>query len=287
MTSEHNPVDDSGIRRREVLKATGLAAIADLEAIAESAGRQTGQQDGAVHEDNEAFLTRLPAPSRTPDGRYEATLARRLDEAVLAEPGLLADADAHMSLVSERAMVTVGLGGPSATTISLEERGYQQIESIDGRSLYVRRGRYKQRVATANENAVVVGRGAEMAPVMSLVRAIAVPRSESLAERLPIVAEVRDCLGSGAVLSLSPAGRRSSHTDTPQPVASGKRLSLRASGARLRTVDVFASRAASKAALSGRNRLSLTTNMQLARDGRTVIRDTSVHDIDLPLAGDE
>lgn len=270
------------MRRRELLKATALAGVADLDAIAASAadGEPTAPREG----ERRAVLARLPDPAETPDGRYDATLTRRLDEDALHAPELFAAADVHASVVSSRATLTMGVGVPDDAVETLERRGYDRTGSVDGRPLYVRTGRYKQQVAVVDDEAVVLGRSAELTAAGSLVRTVAVPRAEPLTERLPAVGAVHDRLGRGAVLSLSPAGGRS-NGDGPYPLATGSRLALRAPGGRVRTVAVYESAEAGRTALD-RASGSLPDFATARREGAVVVTDRSVPETDLPLAGE-
>jgi hypothetical protein len=270
------------MRRRELLKATGLAAVADLEAVTASA--EDGEPATPGEGERQDILARLPDPTETPDGRYDVTVARRLDEDVLQAPELLADADAHASLVSSRVTLTMGLGVPSGASEpvdALRRRGFDRTGTVEGRPLFVRRGRYKQRVVLVDEGTVVLGRAAELAPIRSLVQSVAAPRTEPLAERLPAVAAVRERLGSGTVLSLSPSGGRSSG-DAPEPVATGSRLALRAPGGRLRTVAVYESAAAGRTALD-RAGGSIPEEAAVTQEGAAVVTDRSVPERELSL----
>lgn len=264
------------MQRRDLLKASCLAAVANLGAVAEAADELSVPGTAEY----QALLARLPDPAATPDGRYDATIARRLDEDILSNSELLAGAQAHASVISARATLTMGLGdvSQSATVDALERRGFERSDVIDGRPLYVRRSRYRQEVAVAGDGTVIVGRGSRLEPVTSLARTVAVPRKESLAERLPAVASVRDRLGPGAVLSVSPAGRRTPD-GTPTPLATGHRLSLPSPDARLRTVAVFESAPAGRSAT---DRFS-TDESTVTRDGRAVVRDATVPGRDLPI----
>lgn len=265
------------MRRRELLKATGLAAVADVEAILSEASATSEASLDDVR-------SRLPTPSETPDGRYDVTLARRLDDDVLQAPDLFDGAETHASIVSARVSATVGLEiAHESPGDALRRRGFEQADPVAGRPQYVRRSRYKQQVAVVDEGTVVLGRGPEPGPVTDLVRTLAVPHSESFEARLPAAATVLDRLGTGAVLSLSPAGRRSA-VEGPRPVATGERLSLRAPGGRLRTVAVYESSAASRAALETAD--PTTSDARITRDGPAVVRDESVPETTLPRAED-
>lgn len=271
------------MRRRDLLKATGLAAVADLEAVAEhAAGARAVVPDDPEYR---AVFARLPVPAETPDGRYDLTLARHLNEDVLQAPELLGDAGVYANLVSRRATLTMGLDvphGADATVDELERRGFDHIETIEGRPLFGHRSRYVQRVALVDDRTVVLGRSAELTPVASLARSLAVPRAAPLEQRLPAVSEVCGCLGRGAVLSLSPEGGRSTG-ESVQPVATGSRLSLRTPGGRLRTVAVYESAAAGRTALD-RTGGSIPDGTAVTRDGAAVVTDRSVPEQDLPLA---
>jgi hypothetical protein len=271
------------MRRRELLKATGLAAVADLETVIERA--ESGRTVASAEQ--ETLLARLPAPAETPSD-YDVTVARRLDKDVLYAPELLAGADIHAVLLSPRATVTIGAGAdPAASGDSvnaLERRGFDRAGTVEGRPFFVRRDRYRQRVALVDGGTVVLGRSSALEPVRSLVRAIAVPREGPLGERLPAAAEVHERLGRGAVLTLSPSGARS-NGDGPHPLATGSRLALRAPVGRVRTVSVYESPVAGRVALDRASGAHPDT-ATVRRDGSVVVTDRPVPETDLPLAGE-
>lgn len=280
--------DGDGLGRRQLLKVAGLAGVTNLEALSERApSARTVAPDGTARE---TLLPRLPAPADTPDGRYDVVVTPQLDDDVLQAPGLLGDAEAHARVVSPRATLTMGLGvssGPPALVARLERHGFERAEPVAGRPLLVRRGRYAQRLALVDDGTVVLGRSPSLSPVRSLARGVAVTRSTPVEERLPAVARLREHLGSGAVLSLSPSGAVSPSSGRSEPVATGDRLSLPASGARLRTVAVYGSRTAGEAAVANTAGPSSTVDTWTADDGRVVVHERPVPDEDLPLAGVE
>ena len=287
MTSDRASTDDSderdGVSRREVLKASGLAAVADLEWVADTATTPTPSAAAA-----EALATRLPAPSRTPAGSYEVIGSRRLESSSLVAPALVGDADAHLSLVAPQATVTVGVGS-TVDSDGLAAHGYRPATTPEGHQVFVREGRYRPRVAVAGDDAVVVGRGAASAPVAALVRAVATRRTVPLGERLPAAAAVLDRLGGGAVLSLTPAAGQAategwaSVDGAPAPVATGERLTLLAAVPRVRSVAVYGSASAGATAHEQLTRAAGRANGTIARDGRALVVDTTVPGIDVPV----
>jgi hypothetical protein len=276
------------MRRRDLLKVTGLAAMADfgaLEREAEAAGLAAGD---ATHR---GFVDRLPVPSRVHAGPYRATLARRLDADVLREPDLFAGADAHAAVVAPQASLTVGLGGGFHEAVdAVESRGYSRSGTVAGRPLYVRRGRYRQRVVVTGRDVIVAGNGAELAPVESLARAVvSAADAGAVAERLPAVDAALDRLGSGTVLSVSPTaagqpGGADGEDGASGPLATGERLWLRAPVARYRSVAVYPSPAAATTAIEDSAGPAAVGDGTVVREGRTVVRDRTVPTPELPLS---
>lgn len=272
----------AGVRRRDLLKATGLAAMVDLDALR---GGDDGPLRAGIEEPaTAAFADRLPLPARAPGGRYRATLAPRLDADVLAEPALLAGADAHAAVVTPRASVTAGFGTAATTAAdAAEERGYSRVGAVGGRPLHVRRDRYRQRAIVTGGDAILVGTGAELSPVESLVRAVASAADRGPTdERLAAVDSVLDHLGTGTVVSTSPAA--ADPDDDRSPLATGERLSVRPPDAHYRTVAVYPSRAAATTVLEGTDRSATAGDATIIREGRALVRDETVPAPDLPLA---
>lgn len=276
------------MKRRELLKTIGLAAAVNGESLQRDFDGSTDVSAETAAFEN--FLARLPAQSRIPDDRYDATFARRLDNDFLPEPDLFAGSDAHGALVSPQVMLCVGLGRASDSSLvnELENHGYSPGGHRDGRPLYIRRTRRRQRVAIPTGTALVVGSGVELESVVAFVRAVADPPDpRPLTEVEPAVRTVLDRLGSGTVLSISPK-RQSAESDDvraarpPRPLATGERLSLFGGDARLRTVAVYTTRSACAAAKPATSRCR-TGNV--SRVGRTLVRDERIPRRELELKG--
>lgn len=276
--------DATGLKRREVLKASGLAAVADIEALT---GTDPEPEIGPDDRPYERFLDRLPAPAQVPDGHYDATIARRLDEDVLAVPDALADADAHASLVTSRASLTMALGAndASAAADALLARGYQRTDDLAERPMYLRRGRYSQRVAVLDDDVVAIARGPEIEPAVSLAGAVSTPSAAAVEQRLPRVATVLDGLGSGAVVSVTSSTEGPDTTrGTPQPVVTGECLTLRAPEARLRRAAVYASRTARDAALRTTRDTPRPAHTRDSLGDSGVVRELAIPEPDLPVS---
>lgn len=296
------------MKRRDLLEATGLATMVDLGAAAGSAagasdGAVDGASDGAAGEavagsaddagapdvPYESFLARLPPLDAPARGRgYDATFARRFDGRYLADPDLLAGADAHASLVASRATVTVGFGGPDrdAAVEHLEGRGYRRGDRVAGRPVYERRGRRKHRAVVAGEDAVLVGVGPAPGPVLALLEAAAEPeRPTSPYETRPPVRRAVDLLAGGTAfgvelgpgLSSGPADALRSGARSADALVTGERLTVRGDRVGVRSVAVYPTRTAAGRALRGRSGIGGTAT----RDGRAVVRDGSAPASDL------
>lgn len=295
------------MKRRDLLEATGLAAMVDLGAAAGSAagasdGAVDGASDGAAGEavagsaDDagapdgayESFLARLPPLDAPARGRgYDATFARRFDGRYLADPDLLAGADAHASLVAGSATVTVALGAPGRDAAErAAQRGYRRGERVAGRPVYERRGRRKHRAVVAGEDAVLVGVGPAPGPVLALLEAAAEPeRPTSPYETRPPVRRAVDLLAGGTAfgvelgpgLSSGPADALRSGARTADALVTGERLTVRGDRVGVRSVAVYPTRTAAGRALRERSGIGGTAT----RDGRAVVRDGSAPASDL------
>jgi hypothetical protein len=274
------------MKRRELLKTIGLAAAVNGESLRRDVD---GSTDLSAEVDPfENFLARLPAQSWIPDDRYDATFAPQLDNDFLPDPDLFAGSDAHGTLVSPQVMLSVGLGRASDSSLvnELEKHGYSPWGNRDGRPLYIRRTRRRQRVAIPSGTALVVGSGVELEPVAAFVRAVADPPDpRPITEIEPAVRTVLDRLGSGTALSISPKGQSAESDDVraarpPKPLATGERLSLSGGDGRLRTVAVYTTRSACAAAKPATSR-GRTGNV--SRVGRTLVRDEHIprHELEL------
>ncbi len=293
------------MKRREVLKASGLAAMVDVGAAARSAAGRTGDAaaggdaeaggvDDAATGDTtlESFLARLPPPDAPADGRgYDAAFARRFDADHLPDPELLAGADAHASLVAGRATVTLGFGGPDreAAAEYLTGRGYRRDGRVAGRPVYERRGRRRHRTVLPTDDAVLVAAGPERRPAAALLDAVAgSERSASPWETHPPVRTAADLLAVGTAvgIELRPglaaprvAGVLRSAGRAGRPLVAGQRLAVRGDRVAVRSVAIYATRTTAGRAL--RKRPPDGPGGTATRDGRAVVRDATVPAADL------
>lgn len=278
------------MKRRDLLKATGLVAAIDFETVGQEL--DGGSVNTPQKEAYDEFLDRLPPLSRTPGGEYDATFAKRLSADLLTEPKLFDGYDVHATLVSPRATLTIGLGSASGDGVDqLAEHGYSRSGDIADRPLHIRRDRHKSKLAVIDGETLLVGIGAEQESVAAVVSAaVESPTSRPLHEINPAVEKALHYLGSGTVLTLSQSRLRSriGHAPgdgEPCPRVTGERLSLRDSEARFRTVAVYRTRADRIRACRGSEPSPESVgDINLTANGRALVTDWIVPESALPLA---
>jgi len=288
------------VNRRSLLKAAGLAAVLDVEAVAAEAGPDgdsgaqmaggpgDGEADGVVTSPSSPFGN-LP-PLDDLEGGVMASFARAAALDGRRRMPLLPGADAVESVVASDAAVTVGYGGDDRDRVvdRLRAEGYREGEAIAGRASFVVRGRGRLRLVVPGDDVTAVGRGTDYGAVSAVLGAAL---AEDPAPAASDLATARELLGGGAAVAVEvPAddgaagGRPTDSATIPgdrPPVVSGERVAAADPGVSLRRVAVYPSRAASLAAREsdwGAWPAEDVERTEVVRYGRAVVRDATATD---------
>jgi hypothetical protein len=270
------------MKRRELLKAAGAVAMVDVEAVGDGIVLSGDTEDDAGTDSE--VLQWLPPLSAIPgEDPYDVLITRRFEDDALTDPALLGDAAVHVSLVSPQATVSIGIGADGGGH-SLPDRGYWRAGDVEGRPLYARRDRHRNKVAVADSDAVVVGSGSEFPLVESLVRAT-VSRGRRPLHRTDTEVETAfDLLGSGTLVSVTPTPRLTGD-DEDRPLVIGSKLRLRGATTAVRGVGVYPGERESAAAFADGCGLwtDPSDGANVAREGRALVYRDVVATDSLPV----